>query len=137
MKSTCISLLLFISTTLFAQQADDIIGKYHLPNGIDIKIYKVEDSYNGKIIALNEYPETKDKKNPNKSKRNDLLLGKVIITNLKFDTDEKKWNKGKMYGPDKGINVNLEITASNKDKITIVVSKFVFWKTMKWKRIKD
>ncbi len=137
MKSTCISLLLFISTTLFAQQADDIIGKYHLPNGIDIKIYKVEDSYNGKIIALNEYPETKDKKNPNKSKRNDLLLGKVIIINLKFDTDEKKWNKGKMYGPDKGINVNLEITESNKDEITIVASKFVFWKTMKWKRIKD
>lgn len=137
MKIIYLMLLLFISTTLFAQQADDVIGKYHLPNGIDIKIYKVEDSYNGKIIALNEYPETKDKKNPNKSKRKELLLGKVIIKNLKFDTDEKKWNKGKMYGPDKGINVNLEITASNNDEMTIVVSKFIFWKTLKWKRINN
>ena len=127
--------IVLISTTIFAQQADDIIGEYHLPNGLDVEIYKEGNSYSGKIIALNEYPETKDIKNSNKSKRNDLLLGKVIITKLKFDTDDKKWEDGKMYGPDKGMNVNLEVTEYKENEITIVGSKFVFWKTMKWKKI--
>ena len=128
-------ILSFISFVGYAQQADDIIGKYHLPNGLDVEIYKYGDTFSGKIIALNNYPETKDVKNSNKSKRNDLLLGKEIITKLVFDADEKEWEDGKMYGPEKGMTVNLEVTHYAKGEITIVGSKFVFWKTMKWKRI--
>ena len=136
MKKSILIIVLFISATVFAQQADDIIGKYHLPNGLDVEIFKDGNRYNGKIIALNDYPETKDIKNSDKSKQDDSLLGKTIITNLKFDEDEKEWEKGKMYGPDKGMTVNLEVTEYNDDEITIVGSKFVFWKTMKWKKIK-
>lgn len=128
-------ILSFISFVGYAQQADDIVGKYHLPNGLDVEIYKSGDTFSGKIIALNNYPETKDVKNSNKSKRNDLLLGKEIITKLVFDADEKEWENGKMYGPEKGMTVNLEVTHYTKDEITIVGSKFIFWKTMKWKRI--
>ena len=136
MKFRLLIIALLFSLTFFAQQADDIVGKYHLPNNLDIEIFKDGNTFNGKIIALNNYPETKDVKNSDKLKRDDLLLGKVIITNLKFDNDEKEWEKGKMYGPDKGITVNLEVTEYNDDEITIVGSKFVFWKTMKWKKIK-
>jgi hypothetical protein len=136
MKKRILIIVLLISVTIFAQQADDIIGKYHLPNDLDIEIFKESSKYSGKIIALNNYPETKDIKNSDKSKHDDLLLGKVIITNLKFDNDEKEWKKGKMYGPDKGMTVNLEVTEYSDDEITIVGSKFVFWKTMKWKKIK-
>ncbi len=128
-------ILLFISFVGYTQQADDIIGKYHLPNGLDVEIYKSENTYSGKIIALNNYPETKDVKNSDKSKRNDLLLGKEIITKLTFNTTKKEWEGGKMYGPEKGMTVNLEVTHYTKDEITIVGSKFIFWKTMKWKRI--
>ena len=127
---------LTFSVAIFSQKPDDIIGKYHLPNDLDIEIFKTENNtYNGKIIALNNYPETKDVKNTHKSKRNDLLLGKEIITKLKFDKNKKKWKNGKMYGPEKGITVNLEITKCNNHEITIVGSKFIFWKTMKWKKI--
>jgi len=128
--------ILFFTTTIFAQQADDIVGKYHLPNDLDVEIFKDGKTYSGKIIALNNYPEKKDIKNSDKSKRDDLLLGKVIITKLKFNSNEKEWEDGKMYGPDKGITVNLEVTEFNDNEITIVGSKFVFWKTMKWKKIK-
>jgi len=128
--------ILFFTTTIFAQQADDIVGKYHLPNDLDVEIFKDGKTYSGKIIALNNYPETRDIKNSDKSKRDDLLLGKVIITKLKFNSNEKEWENGKMYGPDKGITVNLEVTEFNDNEITIVGSKFVFWKTMKWKKIK-
>lgn len=126
---------MLFTSIIFAQQADDIIGKYHLPNGLDIAIFKEGKTYSGKIIALNNYPETKDVKNSNKAKRNDLLLEKVIITKLVFDADEKKWTNGKMYGPDKGITVNLEVTDFSENEITVVGSKFIFWKTIKWKKL--
>jgi uncharacterized membrane protein len=139
MKKKIVLLMLFVSVTLLAQQADDILGKYHLPNELDIEIYKNRNTYSGKIIALNGYQngQTKDIKNSDKSKRDNNLLGKVIISNLKFDMSEKKWEDGKMYGPEKGIIVNLEITEFKEDYITIVGSKFVFWKTMKWQKIKE
>ena len=60
MKKSILIIILFISVTIFAQQADDIIGKYHLTNGLDVEIFKDGNRYNGKIIALNDYPEVKD-----------------------------------------------------------------------------
>jgi len=135
-----ISFLIFLLTNnlLFAQQADDIIGKYHLPNNLDIEIFKDGNTYSGKIIALNGYEngQTKDVKNSDKSKRNDLLINKVIITKLKFDKEKKEWQKGKMYGPEKGIFLNLKITEYNDNQITIIGSKFIFWKTMQWQKLK-
>ena len=68
------------TSTIDAQLADDIIGKYRLPNNLDVEIYRVDDKYDGKIITLNGYKdgETIDYKNPDKEKRKDLLLGLVI-----------------------------------------------------------
>jgi len=126
-----------ISSFLYAQESDDIIGKYHLPNNLDIEIFKVNDTYSGKIIALNGYKNgvTTDYKNPDKTKRKELLLGKIIINELKFNSSEKKWLSGKMYGPEKGIIVNLKVTEMNDEKITVVGSKYFFWKTLSWKKI--
>lgn len=137
MRLKIVFLLLFITVKLIAQQANDIIGKYHLPNNLDVEIYKKGKIYNGKIIALNDYKngQTKDIKNSDKSKKNDLLLGKVIITNLIYKPESKEW-KGKMYGPEKGITLNLAVTEINENTITIVGSKYIFWKTMQWTKIK-
>jgi len=131
------ALMLFIGSFLAAQQADDIIGNYHLPNNLDIKIFKVEGKYQGEIIALNGYEngETKDFKNPDKSKRNDPLLGKIIIHDLEFDKKNKKWINGSMYGAKKGIMLNLKVTKMSKKEITVVGSKYFFWKTLTWEKI--
>ena len=130
--------ILFSLGILSAQQADDIIGKYHLPNELDIEIYKVGDKYEGKIIALNDYldGETKDFKNPDKSKRNDFLVGKVIINDLEFDTDDREWVNATMYGPQKGIELNLKVTEMKENEIEVVGSKYFFWRTLTWQKIK-
>jgi len=133
-----ISLVILINTcSTFAQQADEIIGKYRLPNKLDIDIYKMEGKYFGKIIRLNGYEDgqTKDIKNPDKSKRDDNLLGKVIIKNLEFDEEEKEWINGTIYGPEKGMNLNLKITEIRKNEIVVVGSKYLFWKTLIWERL--
>lgn len=130
-------ILIFSTSVVFAQQPDDIIGKYRLPNSLDIEIFKNNNKYFGKIIALNGYEngETKDFKNPDKSKRNELLLGKVIINNLEFDKEEKQWVNGSMYGPEKGMVINLEITEIRDNEIEIVGSKLFFHRTLEWKKL--
>ncbi len=138
LKMKMIVLLLFMSSlSLFAQQADDIIGKYHLPNDLDVEIFKANGKYNGKIIAHNNFEngQTKDVKNPDKSKREDLLLGKVIIKDLEFDEENKKWINGSMYAPEKGMIFNLKITKVSKTEIVVVGSKMIFWRTLVWEKI--
>ncbi len=133
-----ILLLMIVAGSVFAQKADDIIGKYHLPNKLDVEIYKKNGKYYGKIIALNGYEEgqTTDSKNPDEAKQNKLLIGMEIIKGLEFDKEAKEWTNGKMYGPEKGMTFNLEITEMRKDEIEVVGSKYIFWHTLVWKKIK-
>ena len=130
--------MFLITSASFAQEADAIVGKYKLPNELDIKIYKYKSKYYGKIIALNGFEDgqTKDVNNPDESKQNDPLLGKIIIHGLEYDKEEKQWINGRMYGPEKGMKFDLKIKANLKDAIEIEASKFLFWKTMEWKKIK-
>jgi uncharacterized protein (DUF2147 family) len=130
-------ILIFLASVAIAQNADDVIGKYRLPNNLDVEIFKNNNKYFGKIIALNGYEdgETKDFKNPDKTKRNELLLGKVIIENLEFDKDDKQWINGNMYGPEKGMVFNLKVTEIRDEEIEIVGSKYFFRKTLIWKMI--
>ncbi len=46
-----IFLVTIFTSILFAQQADMIIGKYSLPNKLDIEIFEDNGKYFGKIIA--------------------------------------------------------------------------------------
>ena len=132
-----LSLMIFITSASFAQQANRVIGKYHLPNNLDIEIFEYNKKYFGRIIALNgfENGQTKDTKNPNKSKRNDRLLGKVIISGLEYDAKEKEWINGRMYGPEKGMFFDLEITEVRQNEIEIAASKYFFRKTAEWEKI--
>jgi uncharacterized protein (DUF2147 family) len=121
----------------FAQQADEIIGKYHLPNDLDVEIFKNSGKYFGKIIALNGFEEgqTRDVNNPEESRQNDALVGKVIIENLEYNKEKKQWLNGSMYGPEKGMVFNLKITEMREKEIEVVGSKFVLWRTLQWQKI--
>ncbi|MCK5855849.1 MAG: DUF2147 domain-containing protein [Bacteroidales bacterium] len=129
--------LLFFTSLAHAQVGDDIIGKYHLPNDLDIEIYKEGNKYFGKIIALNGYQngQTTDTKNPDDSEHSTPLLGMLIIHGLEFDMDEKQWINGKMYGPEKGMIFNLKITEIREKDIEVVGSKYFFWHTLEWLKI--
>ena len=139
MIKTKIILLLFIlvSISTFAQKADDIIGKYHLPNKLDVEIYKYEGKYYGKIIALNNFEngQSIDNKNPDKAKQNNLLIGMVIIEGLEYDRENNEWVNGTMYGPEKGMTFNLEITEMREKEIEVVGSKYFFWHTLIWEKL--
>ncbi len=130
--------LVLISVDMYGQQADDILGIYHLPNSLQVEIYSTGDHFEGKIISVEGFNngDLTDIHNQDKSKRSDNLMGKIIIHELKFDSESKQWKKGKMYSPDKGIIVNLKVTEVGKDEISIVGSKYFFRKSMKWKKVR-
>ncbi len=136
-KSKILVVILFITSISYAQKADDIIGKYRLPNKLDLEIIKKGDKYFGQIIALNGFEDNKkrDIKNPDKSKKNDLLLHKIILKDLEFDEDNKEWINGSMYGPEKGMFFNLKVTKMRKKEIEVVGSKYFFWHTVVWKKL--
>jgi uncharacterized protein (DUF2147 family) len=131
-----IYLFIFV-TPLSAQHPDDIIGKYHLPNKLDIEIFKEGEKYNGRIIALNqfEYGQTKDINNPDKFRQADLLVGKVIIKSLEFDIEKKQWVNGEMYGPEKGMVFYLKVKEVKQKEIIVVGSKFIIRRTLSWEKI--
>jgi len=141
MKKTklTITLLLFLIITgsSIAQKADELIGKYRLPNKLDVEIFKENGKYYGKIIALRDFEEgqTTDIHNSDESKHNDPLIGMQIINGLEFDSEENKWINGSMYGPEKGMIFNLKVIEMKDKEIVVVGSKYVFWKTLVWEKI--
>ena len=132
-----LSLIVVFTSMLFAQQADIIIGKYRLPNKLDIEIFENSGKYFGKIIALNgfENGQLKDINNPDRSQRNDQLLGKLIIKDLEYDKKEKKWVNGSMYSAEKGMNFNLLIKEVLANEIVVVGSKLIMRKSIEWKKL--
>ena len=130
-------IFLISSSFLFSQKANDLIGKYRLPNKLDVEIFEDNGKYLGKIIALNGYEDgqTTDFKNPEKSKQNTPLLGMIIIKDLEYDDDEKEWVNGNMYGPEKGMVFNLKVAEMRQNEIEVVGSKYFFWKTLIWEKI--
>lgn len=132
-----ILVLLSVASCTFAQKADAIIGKYHLPNYLDIEIFKAGEKYAGKIIGLDGFNDGQevDINNPDESKRHDPLLGKTVISDLAYDSTAHVWGGGKMYGPEKGLIFSLKITKIRSKEIEVVASKFIFRKNLTWQKL--
>ncbi len=135
--SLIISIVIFMASYSFAQKADELIGKYHLPNDLDVEIFKDKGKYFGKIIALNNFKDgqTKDVNNPEESEQNKALLGKTIIQDLEYNSEKEQWLNGSMYGPEKGMVFNLKITEMREKEIEVVGSKYFIWRTLQWEKI--
>jgi uncharacterized protein (DUF2147 family) len=132
-----IVILLTFTSIILAQQADDLIGKYRLPNQLDVEIFKTDGKYFGKIIGLGSLTleHQKDINNPDETLQDELLLGKTIIKDLEYDPAENEWVGGSMYGPEKGLIFSLKVTEIREQEIEVVGSKYFFWKTLTWQKL--
>jgi uncharacterized protein (DUF2147 family) len=138
----CFALVRFITLKLEAQtMADDIIGVWLTPGKepAKIQIYKSGEKYNGKIVWL-KYSEVNgkprvDNNNPNRDKRNQLIIGLIILTGFRFDSDAE-WESGKIYDPESGKTYSCYL--SLKDKNTLKVRGYLgvslFGRTEMWAR---
>jgi uncharacterized protein (DUF2147 family) len=128
------------SFTAFSQNnADDIVGIW-LTGGKEpakVQIYKAGEKYYGKIIWLKN--PTKDGKplvdsnNPDKAKRNNSVIGLLILIGFKFDGDDE-WDGGDIYDPESGKTYSCYMYLKGKDTLKIrgYVGISLFGRTETW-----
>ena len=120
-------MIAFKYTTLAQAKADDIV-RIWLTAGKEpakIQVYKSGQKYYGKIVSLknplkNGKPKM-DENNPDKSKRNQQIIGLVILADFEFDDDE--WDAGKIYDPESGKTYSCFLTL--KDRSTLKVRGYI------------
>lgn len=106
-----------------------------------IEIYQGKDKlYYGKIIWLKNPKDDNgqakvDKKNPDKSKRNQALLGSLILKGFKKDT-ENSMSDGTIYDPKSGktYDCNIKLEKNNTLSIRGYVGISLIGRTTKWTR---
>ena len=131
-----------LSLNLFSQNnADDIIGVW-LTGGKEpakIQIYRSGEKYYGKIIWLKNPTENgkqrTDANNPDKAKRNNPIVGLIILTGFKFDGDDE-WKNGDIYDPESGKTYSsyIYLKDNNTLKVRGYVGVSLFGRTETWTR---
>ncbi len=138
-----VSLLLFvtIASSVFAQKADDILGKWVNSSGEgQITIYKNGDKFFGKLSWIkdpNENGKPKlDIKNPNEKLRANPILGLNIVKD--FIYEDNKWTDGKVYDPKTGktYSGNMTMTGLNQLNMRGYIGISLIGRTENWKRVK-
>ena len=134
--------LLFSYTVQSQNKADDITGIW-LTSGKEpakIQIYRSGEKFYGKIVWL-KYPtengkQRLDANNPDKGKRNNPIIGLIILKDFKFDDDDE-WKSGDIYDPENGKTYSSYTYL--KDKNTLKVRGYVgislLGRTEIWTRI--
>lgn len=141
MKKILISIVFAIIPVVgcFAQ---DVIGKWKLEDGSAIvEVYKQGDSFNGKIVWLEE-PDgpdgtpAKDRNNPDSKLRSRQLIGLNMLDGLKKTGSE--YSGGKIYDPGNGKTYNCSMKVEG-DVLKVRGSldkKGLIGRTMDWFRVK-
>jgi len=143
MKKATLSLLFALcANSLFAQEANDILG-YWLNEEADAKIevFKHEDKFFGKIVWLEEPKHENgewklDSENPDEGLRNRKKLGLQVMHNLVWDKGDKEWNDGKIYDAREGDTYSLYATLKGKEILNLrgYIGFSIFGKTTSWTR---
>lgn len=114
-----------ISFASYSQnKAEDITGTW-LTAGKEpakIQIYKSEEKYYGKIIWLQNPTDSGkqrlDNNNPDVKKRNDPIIGLIILKGFRFDGDDE-WGGGGIYDPESGKTYSSYMYLKDKNTLKI------------------
>ncbi len=125
-----------------AALAQDVIGKWKLEDGTAVvEVYKSGDSFNGKIVWLQNPTEAdgtpaKDTNNPDKNLRSREIMGLNMLSGLKKTGNE--YSGGKIYDPGNGKTYNCSMKVEG-DVLKVRGSldkKGLIGRTMDWFRVK-
>ncbi|RZL37773.1 MAG: DUF2147 domain-containing protein [Pedobacter sp.] len=134
-------LLVALTTTVFAQKKDDILGKWVNSSGEgQIEVFKKGEKYYGKLVWIKEpnengKPKT-DEKNPNASLRTKPIVGLEIVKDFEFE--DGKYVDGKVYDPKTGktYSGNMTLVGQNQLNMRGYIGISLIGRTESWKRVK-
>lgn len=141
------SLAIFLSAivlSLFAfktsDAADKITGEWYTTDKkAKVKIYRAKnDKYYGKIVWLKEPNDENgkpkvDKENPDASKRNEPIVGSLILQGFEYKGDNQ-WEEGEIYDPESGstYSCNIELQKDGKLKVRGYIGFSLIGRTEYW-----
>jgi uncharacterized protein (DUF2147 family) len=102
-----VSLSLFINSAYCQNKQNDIVGVWQTGGNepARIQIFKSGDKFYGKIIwlqnAVKDGKSRVDAKNPDKTKRNNPIIGLTILHGFRFNGSDE-WKGGDIYDPENG-----------------------------------
>ena len=140
MKKILFSFILMLMP-LAAAFAQDVIGKWKLEDGSAIvEVYKNGDSFNGKIVWLQNPTEADgspavDSNNPDKALRSRQLIGLNMLSGLKKTGSE--YSGGKIYDPGNGktYNCSMKVEGNVLKVRGSLDKKGLIGRTMDWFRV--
>jgi uncharacterized protein (DUF2147 family) len=138
----CLFLFQLALVSSYAQvKADDIVGIW-MTSGKEpakIQIFKSGANYFGKIIWLKNPTENGksrvDGKNPDENKRNQAIIGLMILKDFKFDGDDE-WEGGNIYDPESGNTYRCYLVLKDKNNLKVrgYIGISLFGRTEYWSR---
>lgn len=127
-------LMMVFALISMAGRSQDVLGKWLTEAGdAQVEIYQAGNKLNGKIIWLQQGPETKDRHNPDAKLKDRKLMGVNILSGLSKSKD--KWEGGKIYNPKNGKSYKCSIWLDG-DQLKVRGYLGMFYETQTWKRKK-
>jgi uncharacterized protein (DUF2147 family) len=131
-KLVSISLFLLMSLSLMAQSSQDVVGFWLTGDGdSQVEIYqKSNGKYYGKIVWLEEPHEEdgsvkRDDENPDEDLRDRKIMGLQILKEFEYDTDDNRWEDGRIYDPKSGKTYDCYMWFEDGDKDVLHVKGYI------------
>jgi uncharacterized protein (DUF2147 family) len=129
-------LTILLSGSIYSNCQNQIVGKWLSGDKEGItEIYQQNGKYYGKITWLNKPNDARgkpftDTENPDKSKRNQPLIGLIILKNFEYKDNE--WINGTIYDPESGKTYTCTIWLSDKSTLKVRGYWGIFYETQTW-----
>tara|TARA_R110002050_G_scaffold221441_1_gene357298 strand:- start:95896 stop:96324 length:429 start_codon:yes stop_codon:yes gene_type:complete len=140
-KIWSLAVLMMMSSFVFAQSGDDILGTWLTEGGKSkVEVTKNDGKYFGKIIWLKDpmrdgKPKV-DKNNEEESLRSRPVIGVPLLKGFEWDDDI--YEDGTIYDPENGKTYSCEITFDGNDKLNVrgYIGFSLLGRTTYWTRVK-
>lgn len=140
MRFIFIHLLLLSSICNYLHAQSEIIGTWLTEDQTaKVRIFENDNRYFGKIIWLKESgtdgKDLLDENNPDQPLRNRPLIGVEILTNFRYDGNQK-WSGGEIYEPRHGhvSSGKLKLSSTNQLEVRGYIGLPIFGSTEVWTR---
>lgn len=138
-KSIFILTILLLGS-IYSNCQNQIVGKWLSGDKEGItEIYQQNNKYYGKITWLKKPNDARgkpftDTENPDKSKRNQPLIGLIILKNFEYKDNE--WINGTIYDPESGKTYTCTVWLSDKSTLKVRGYWGIFYETQTWTKTK-
>lgn len=137
---------LLISTAIFSQNADAVLGKWTNKNqDKTIEIYKSNDLYYGKLVHIKDSEKgigttRLDLENPNKSLESRSLLGIDYLISFSYFTEKDVWKEGHIYNFESGNTYTGKMSMNDEGELELTGYYGILWflgRTKKFTRVAE